>query len=461
MKKLITKDSRLVTPGSIYCCFIGDKVDGHDYINDALARGASAIYGTKDIDGVANYTKVDDINQKYIELAQNIYNFNQIKNEIKIIGITGTDGKTSSAYLLTNLLNHVSKAAYLGTSGFIIDNQTLEYSGFTTPFAEDLFLYIKQAYEAGCKYFVMEVSSHSLVQHRFGEASNFKFAGVILTNLTPEHLDFHHTMEEYCQAKLSILNYTDVDSKVIINADDPYFYQASLDKDVISFSCDLNKANHQIGVISSNLNGIDFYINHQEVVSNLIGDFNIYNLAGVLILFSYLGYDISSYKETIASLSVPGRMEITNLKNNNKVIVDFAHTPDSIEKVLQMISGYKQGKLIVVNGCAGERDTTKRPTIGRIMDQYADVIVLTTDDPRSELVSNINAEIKAGITNLNKVMEIENRYDAIKFALQQMHANDIVICLGKGGQNVQYMANGPVSYFEQDVINQLIKELKL
>lgn len=461
MKKLITKDARQVTPGMIFCCFEGSKFDGHDFINQAIENGASAIYGTKDITGIDIYHQVDDINKTYTTLAQNLYDFETIKENMQFVGITGTDGKTTSALLLTQILNMHSSAAYLGTSGFIVGNKTLAYEGLTTPFAEDLYMYIKQAYDFGCRYFVMEVSSHALDQNRLGNSDNFNFAGVIMTNLTPEHLDYHHDMEQYLAAKLKILNYTNSNSKIVVNADDKYFYKTSLDKNIISYSCDLHKANYQVGVVSCDINGMHFYINHQEIYSNLIGEFNIYNLAGALILCQELGVNINDIKPMLNNLTIPGRMEVVRLKDNKNVIIDFAHTPDSIKKVLSLLKNSSDGRLIVVNGCAGERDSIKRPVIGKIMQQYCDLIILTTDDPRSERVEDINASIKSQMDNLNNVVEINDRVQAIEYGLKNLKANDVLVCLGKGGQNVQYMPEGVVNYSEQQVVSNLIKQLKL
>lgn len=454
MQKLITKEASKVIAGGIYCCFIGTKFDGHEFINEALKNGASRIYGTKPIEGVINYVQVDDINQTYLDLCKEIYQFDLIKENIKIIGITGTDGKTSTALILSQILNKMGLgASYLGTSGFMIGNNEVENIGLTTPFAEDLYRYLQTSYQNGVKYFVMEVSSHALEQNRLGD---LLFDGVVLTNLTPEHLDFHKDMESYKQAKLKILDKVKEGGVKVVNADDIYFNDVSKQDDVISFSCDLNKANYQVGCVSANLDGNKFYINHRLINSNLIGEFNIYNLTAVLVLLEQLGIDYTPYLNEIKQITVDGRMEVTRLANNNKVIIDFAHTPDSIKKVLKLVRNNTKGRVFVVNGCAGERDTTKRATIGSIMDKYCDGIILTEDDPRSESVSDINNQIKQGIGDPNKVREIEDRVSAIRFGLSNLANDDVLVLLGKGGQKVQYKKEGTVPYIEQEVVNSLI-----
>lgn len=459
MSKLITKDSRLVEPGSIYCCFPGQHVDGHDYINKALEKGAVKIYGTKNISGIENYIQVEDINQTYTKLAQELYGYNDIKDKIKLIGITGTDGKTSTAYLINRILNLYTKSAYLGTSGFIIGNQEGEYLGLTTPFAEDFYRHVKESYESGCEYLVMEVSSHALEQQRLGNPSSINFAGIVFTNLTPEHLDFHHDMESYLQAKLKLLEYCNRDSVVVCNGDDLNFQPIAINSEVDGFSLYQVNTKHQVEVIKSDLTGIEFKLDDQFITSNLIGEFNIYNLVSALLMINNLGFDITKQLEAIKTITVDGRMEQYQLPNGGLAIIDFAHTPDSIKKVLELVKEKCQGQLIVVNGCAGERDSSKRPTIGTIMDTYCDHIFLTTDDPRSEGAYNINQQIKQGITNLDKVVEEEDRAIAIKEAISLCNNNDVVLLLGKGGQTVQYMQEGPVKYIEQQVLQAMIGEV--
>lgn len=459
MSKLITKDSRLVEPGSIYCCFPGQHVDGHDYINQAIEKGAAKIYGTKNISGIDHYIQVEDINQTYTKLAQELYGYNDIKDKIKLIGITGTDGKTSTAYLINRILNLYTKSAYLGTSGFVIGNQEGEYLGLTTPFAEDFYRYVKESYELGCEYLVMEVSSHALEQQRLGNPSSINFAGIVFTNLTPEHLDFHHDMESYLQAKLKLLEYCNSDSVVVCNGDDYNFQPIAVNSEVDGFSLHQVNTKHQVEVIKSDLTGIEFKLDGQLIISNLIGEFNIYNLVSALLMINNLGFDITKQLEAIKTITVDGRMEQYQLPNGGLAIIDFAHTPDSIKKVLELVKEKCQGQVIVVNGCAGERDSSKRPTIGTIMDTYCDYIFLTTDDPRSEGTYNINQQIKQGITNLDKVVEEEDRALAIKEAISLCNNNDVVLLLGKGGQAVQYMQEGAVEYIEQQVLQKMIGEV--
>ncbi len=457
MEKMISKNAQQISKDGIYCCFIGTKHDGHDYLDIALNNGAKTIYGTKDIIGIDNYIKVDDINKTYINLCQDIYQYHHIKDKIKIIGITGTDGKTSSALLLKDLISKTTNCAYIGTSGFIINDQVIENIGLTTPFAEDLYRYFYYAYQQKCQYIVMEISSHSLVQQRFGDKNQFYLNGVIITNLTHEHLDYHHDINNYLQAKLQILNYIDDQSSVVINADDPYFYKTSLHDKYISYSLLASKANYQITNIDNTLDGSLFYINNFKIQTNLIGLFNVYNLTGVLLLLHLLGFNNKKHLSYLQQLSIKGRMETYTL-NDNKIIIDFAHTPDSIKKVLALLKSQTPGKLIVVNGCAGERDQSKRPIIGQIMEQYCDTIILTEDDPRSEKVSDINKMIMKDIKAYDKVVMIEKRIDAIKYGFDLLTHNDTLVLLGKGGQEYQCFATGKEPYEEQQVVAKLIKE---
>ena len=447
-----TKIVDKIDKNSSYFCFKGLKNDGHDFIDEAIKKGCKLIYGTKDLK-IKNYVKVNNIEEEYVKACQKFYHFSE--NKMKFIGITGTDGKTSCALIISKLLSCKEKVAYLGTSGFLINNQKIKDYSMTTPFAEDLYEAIEIANQKKCKYFVMEVSSHALEQNRLGK--NFKFEHVIFTNLTSEHLDFHHTIEIYLNAKKKILNHV-LEENVIINGDDKYFKSFITNKMLTYGYQKENK--YQIKEVDLNIINTKFkYLNDNKITTiemNLIAEFNVYNMLASIICIKSLGYNINDFKEEIKTINIEGRLEKYYNKNKPLVIIDFAHTPEAIEKVLKFIKEFNLKKMVIVNGCAGERDTIKRPIIGLIMEKYCDEIILTTDDPRFEDVCEINKQIKKEMKK--EPIEIIDRKEAIKYGLKITPKEGVLILLGKGGQNVQYIKDKKVKYSEQETLKELLGE---
>lgn len=457
----ITKNTNEIVPGTIYCCFKGAKFNGHDFIKEAFEKGAVYVVGSEAHD-IENYFQVEYVNAAMASLAQRIYGFEQ--DMMKFIGITGTDGKTSTALIISEILNRITKASYLGTSGLFVNGEEVDYNGMTTPFADELYRNFNTAKTAKSEYFVMEVSSHSLEQKR---AYGLKYDVAVFTNLTNEHIDFHKTMENYYLAKAKLFNLINENGTAVINTDSEYGARLAselTDVNVIKIGKN-SEADFRIQNIKESLSGTEFelVINEQihTVKSKLLVEFNVYNLTEAIASLYARGFDLEQVISLASDFVVPGRMELIVNEQLANIIIDFAHTPDSILKIMQFVEKVKcDQRVFVVTGSAGERDSSKRPEMGRNAATGADVLILTEDDPRSENVKDINADLKSDL-DLNKidVKEIESRPEAIKYAITNAQNNDIIILLGKGGQKKMYYDGYTTQYIEREITEQIIKEV--
>ncbi len=457
----ITKNTNEIKPGTIYCCFKGAKFNGHDFIGEAFAMGAEYVIGSEDHD-VKNYIKVENVNTEMANLAKRIYGFSQ--DMMKFIGITGTDGKTSTALIITEILNRITKASYLGTSGLFVNGSEVDYNGMTTPFADELYRNFNTAKKAKSEYFVMEVSSHSLEQKR-AEGLNYDVA--VFTNLTNEHIDFHKTMENYYLAKAKLFNLINENGTAVINIDSEYGMRLANEVSNVNL-IKIGKsemADFKIQNIKETLSGTEFELVIDEKVhrvqSKLLVEFNVYNLTEAIAVLYSCGYDLDQVISLASDFVVPGRMELIVNDKLANVIIDFAHTPDSILKIMQFVEKVKHDQRVyVIMGSAGERDSSKRPTMGTNAARGADVLILTEDDPRSEQVADINRDLMRDL-DLTKieVLEIEDRPSAIKYALTNAQNNDIIVMLGKGGQKKMYYDGYTTQYIEREITEQTIKEV--
>ncbi len=458
----ITKSTNEIQQGSIYCCFKGAKFNGHDFIEQAFTNGAKYVIGSES-HNIENYFQVENVNAEMAMQAQKLYDFKQ--EDLNFYAITGTDGKTSTALIMSEILNTLDNpTSYLGTSGLFVNGEEVDYNGMTTPFADELYRNFKTAKDAGSKNFVMEVSSHSLEQER---AYGLKYDVAIFTNLTSEHIDFHKTMENYYQAKAKLFDLLTPTGVGIINIDSEYglrLYNERKDQNLVAIGKS-DEADFQISDIEESLTGTTFKLTNNgstyTVNAKLLVEFNVYNLTQAIVALVNRGYDIETVIAAANDFVVPGRMELMVNEDVANVIIDFAHTPDSILKIMEFVAKVKQDqRVFVVTGSAGERDSSKRGTMGANAAHGADVLILTEDDPRSESVASINADIKSGIkTGEVELVEIESRPDAIKYALTNAQINDIIILLGKGGQKKMYYDGYTTQYIEKDITEEKIKEV--
>ena len=453
-------DSRKIKAGDVFFCIEGFNVDGHKYIKSALEKGAVAIVCTKVPEDIPDCTIiiVED-GRRALALASANY-YDHPADKMKIIGITGTNGKTTSAFMLKSILEQAGfKVGLLGTIANYIGQKKVPATR-TTPESLELHQLFAEMVEQGVDYCVMEVSSHSLSLDR---VYGIKFSQGIFTNLTQDHLDFHKTFENYYEAKLILFSQSE---NSIINIDDEYGNRVY--EDVISkkISCAIDK---EAQVRGSKLNmharGVEFTMSYGgrsvDIALNIPGKYNVMNAIGSAGACLSEGIDLEVVKKGLeAMLCVPGRCELVTSKYNlgYEVIVDYAHSPDGLENILKTTKEFTKNKLICVFGCGGDRDKTKRPIMGEIACRYSDFVVVTSDNPRSEEPKDIIKDIIQGMNKENYVV-VEDRREGIKRAMELAQNGDIVVVAGKGHEDYQVLKNETIHFDEREIIAEIIKEL--
>lgn len=456
----INHDSRKITTGNIFIALKGFTVDGHKYIKDAIRNGAKVILIEDDIELEEEVTiiKVEDTIDALGFLSKRYYY--KTNKYLKIIAITGTNGKTSTSYFLKSILEkHNKRTALLGTTGVIMGDINLKLLN-TTPDALVIQENLNSMVENNMEYCVMEVSSHALDLKR---VDYIDFHRAIFTNLTPEHLDYHKTMELYFNSKEKLF-YNTKESH-IINIDDEYgvrLWNTFLDKIRIVTYGIKEKANVYATNAEYFIEGTNFILNTPldkiEVHLNTPGEFNIYNaLAAAACAYSQSIpiHDIKAGLESV--LNIRGRFEIIPTNSDFTIIIDFAHTADGLEKVLKTIKQLSTGRIIVVFGAGGNRDQGKRPEMGEIVGTYSDIAILTSDNPRLEEPFKIIKDIEIGIKRTNtEYIIIVNRKKAIEYALKIARAKDIILLAGKGHETYTIIGDKIYDLDERQLIKDII-----
>ncbi|MGN1338296.1 MAG: UDP-N-acetylmuramoyl-L-alanyl-D-glutamate--2,6-diaminopimelate ligase [Candidatus Coprovivens sp.] len=447
-------DSRKVQPGDTFVAIKGTTVDGHDYVNKAIENGATKVVIEHDIDCNVEKIIVEDTNEWLTNFISDNYS-NEV-NEMKIIGVTGTNGKTTTAYLTYQLLNKLGmKTAYIGTIGFYLPGEDFIEIPNTTPNILDLYELMLQAKNKGCKCLMMEVSSHALDQKR---VQGIKYETAAFTNLTQDHLDYHKTMENYLKAKQLILK--QLKGPMIINLDDNYgdnwikeynniktYGFKGKDYKIISYEDTLKGTN------------IKFIANNKEyeIETNLKSKFNVYNYITTLSLVNSMGYSIEEILEKTPEIYPPkGRCEIIGVKDGIAVI-DYAHTPDAVEKIISAFIEHKKARIITIVGCGGDRDPKKRPIMGRIAAENSDFVVFTSDNPRTEEPQAIMDDILAGVNTDNYIVELDRRKAIVK-ALDMIEKDDVVLILGKGHEDYQIIGHEKIHLDDAEEVRKYLKK---
>lgn len=445
-------DSRKIEPGDTFVAIKGSAVDGHDYINQAIEKGA-----TKIIAEYGNYPVETEIVPNTEEWLTNYISKNYAKelDDLKILGVTGTNGKTTTCYLTYQILNSLGiKTAYIGTIGFYCNDKSRELPN-TTPNILDLYELILEAKENNCTHVVMEVSSHSLVLER---TKGINFSVGAFTNLTEDHLDFHKTMDNYFDAKKLILK--QLKGPFVVNVDDSYGNKISYDK---LFSLGYNGKGIKINNYEDTLKGtkINFTYNNidYQVETNLKSSFNVYNYLTSLSMIINIGVDINKVLEITPTIYPPkGRCEQIKVKDGIAVI-DYAHTPDAVEKIINAFKENKKGRIITLVGCGGDRDPMKRPIMGKIAVDNSDFVIFTSDNPRTEDPNKIMEDILKGVEASNYEVILDRR-EAIKNALSLIEANDVVLILGKGHEDYQILGREKVHFDDKEEVENFISSQK-
>lgn len=440
----IKSDSRKVKEGDIFIALRGISSDGHDYIEKAINNGAKKIIVEEDNDYDIDTLVVPDTREYLNNYLKEHYA--KYFDDMTIIGITGTNGKTTTAFLTYEALNHLGyKCAYIGTVGFYQDKKVCDLPN-TCPDICDMFELIIDSYEKGYKYIVLEASSQGIA---YGRLENIVFDYAVFTNLTMDHLDYHITMENYALAKQQLFKQLKKEGLGIINGDDNYSIYYKIGK-YITYG--FNDNDYKITDYKLDCSGIEFTINNNYVIkSTLLGKYNIYNLLTVYILLSKMGVSYEDIYNTIIKLEAPnGRMEIIKYNTNN-IIIDYAHTPDAVMKVINTCRELDVNKIITIIGCGGNRDKGKRPIMGDIATKLSDYVIFTSDNPRYEDPDKIIEDIVNNLDN-NKYEIESNREIAIKKGIQLLSNDDILLVLGKGHEKYQIIKDTVIPFDDKLIV---------
>ena len=444
-------DSRKVEKGDIFVAIKGHTVDGHDFIDVAIKNGASKIVCEKNIECDVETLVVEDSNKWLVDYI--VSNYSSKVNEMNIVGVTGTNGKTTTCFLTYELLNEMGiKTAYIGTIGFYLPGQKPLELPNTTPNILDLYELLLSAKEDGCQTAVMEASSHALCQDR---VKGLVFKTSAFTNLTEDHLDYHKTMEEYLKAKLLILKQTT--GILIANSDDEVFgIWRECYENVLSYgySGDL-----KILDFEDTQMGMDIIFEYQgnkyKAVTRLKSQFNVYNYLTCLGICLSLGIDINEIIKYSEKIMPPrGRCEQIDV-NGGYAVIDYAHTPDAVLKIISAFAEKKKGKIITIIGCGGDRDKLKRPIMGDIATKHSDYVIFTSDNPRTEKPEDILNDIVCNLEKDNFEIEIDRKLAIVK-GLDMLNESDYLLILGKGHEDYQIIGHEKIHLDDkEEVLNYL------
>ena len=443
-------DSRLVTKGKTFVAIKGYTVDGHDYINQAIENGATFIISEKDLDITVPYLKVKDT-EKYIEQKLEEEYSSNFK-DLKIIGVTGTNGKTTTCYLIYQMLKELNKkAAYIGTIGFYLNDEIRELPN-TTPDILSLYKLIMEAKEKEVEYIIMEVSSHALSLSRIA-GINFDVAA--FTNLSQDHLDFHKDMIDYLNAKKLIINHLKQKGTLIVNLDEEtskeFIFKNKL---TIGKNGDYKITNYNYNPDSTDLE-FTFKNNTYKVKTNLINEFNIYNYLMSLAILNNLDIPIENIIKITNKVYPPrGRCETIKV-NDSYAVIDYAHTPDAVEKIIKAYKELNVGKVITVLGCGGDRDPKKRPIMGDIATSLSDKVIFTSDNPRTEDPKKILEDITKNNKSTNYEV-IVDREKAIIKGISLLNKNDFLLILGKGHEDYQIIGTEKIHFDDAEIVKENI-----
>ena len=457
-------DSRKVQPGSLFIAVKGFASDGHRFIDTAIQKGAVAIIcdqmpGAQD-QGIT-YIQTANSAEAAGQIAHNFYD--QPTQKLKLVGVTGTNGKTTIATLLYKLFDCLGyTSGLISTVENVIAGEIIP-STHTTPDPVSLNALLKQMVERGCTHAFMEVSSHAIHQHRI---AGLEFAGAVFSNITHDHLDYHKTFDEYIKAKKAFLDDLPSTAFAITNADDKRGAVMLQNTAAKKYAYSLRTlADFKGKILENSLTGLVMTVNDQEVHFRLIGEFNAYNLLAVFGTAICMGEEKEAVLECLSNTTgAEGRFDYM-ISPREKVIgiVDYAHTPDALENVLGTIKKLKQGheQVITVVGCGGDRDKTKRPVMGEVACEHSDKVIFTSDNPRSEDPQEILNDMEAtlGTAAKRKYISIADRKQAIKTAVNMARPEDIVLIAGKGHEKYQEIKGVKYHFDDKEVLTQMFELL--
>ena len=469
----ISSDSRSIEKGDLFVCFSGVHTDGAVYASQAVEKGAVAVLTTKHLDlpGNAVQIMVPDVHHAVEDIVPYFYDYPGKK--MRMIGVTGTNGKTTTSHIIYHILKAAGhRVGLLGTIHALIDDEELPIHN-TTPDVIDLQRFLALMYDRGVTHVVMDVSSHALALNR---VAGIEYDTAVFTNLTQDHLDFHKTMENYLAAKCKLFQNISLDEHVkdnktaIVNIDDPYAegILKTCHCNVLTYgvekAADLKAANLSVELKRSSFDVTGPFVN-VHLNMNITGLFNVYNTLAAIGAAHAEGVDEQTIDKAIQSFhSVPGRFELVEAGQDFAIVVDYSHTPDSLEKALTTARAMNPVRILCVFGCGGDRDRTKRPIMGRIAAEHADIPIVTSDNPRSEdpeaIVQEVEAGVKDGLKPGQHHEVIVNRRDAIFRAVELAQSGDIVLIAGKGHEDYQILKTGTIHFDDREVARDAVLAAK-
>ena len=458
----ISYDSRKVNPGWLFVAVRGDRANGADYVIEAVSKGASVVVSEEllEVGSVVTHVHVPHARRALSKLAAVFYG--NISHQLQVVGVTGTNGKTTTACMIHHLFNQGGfRSGLLGTVGYEIGDRSLP-AARTTPEAPDIHAFFQQMKSAGCDSAVMEVSSHALAQYR---VQDIDFNIGVFTNLTQDHLDYHKDMETYFGAKARLFEMLEKhhEKHAVINVDDPWGHrliaERRLSSEVLTYGFSEGAMVRATDAVV-NVKGTSFHVSTPwgagRMHLRLLGRFNIYNALAALAVGGIRGIDLKEMGTFLSAMDcVPGRLERVPNRKNRQVFVDYAHTEDALENVLTTLREICGGRLIVVFGCGGNRDREKRENMGRTAERLADYSVLTSDNPRDEDPAFIVNAITAGFESRDRFEVVLDRRDAIERALQLADKKDIVLIAGKGHETYQEIRGSIVPFDDREVVKEI------
>lgn len=468
----ITADSRAVKPNSLFIALDGATVDGHNYIDKAVAAGAVAVIVSKPVtvpDDVCVIT-VSDTRQAMMVCVP--YFFDYPANRMRMVGVTGTNGKTTTTHMIRHILKAQGhKVGVIGTVHIMIGDTSYPIHN-TTPDVVDLQHILHQMVQENVEYCVMEVSSHALA---LGRVSGVEFDTAVFTNLTQDHLDFHKTFENYLAAKCKLFEQVSASDQVkdnkgaVINIDDSYGHRVmeKTTAPTITYST-LGKGTLNASDVHMSTKNSQYTVNYKgesyPVSMNTTGLFNVYNTLAAIGACLQEGISMEAIDTALKTFSsVPGRFELIEEGQDFAVVVDYAHTPDGLQNILETAKAIKENRIIIVFGCGGDRDATKRPIMGRIAAEYGDKIYVTSDNPRTEdpvqIVKDVEVGVKEALRDGTSYEVIVDRREAINHAIHDAKAGDIVIIAGKGHENYQILKNETIHFDDREEARKALKEI--
>ena len=457
----ISYDSRRTAPGELFAAVVGYAADGHRFIPMAVERGAAAVLCQTPPEGEIPYVRV--ANSRYALAIASRNWFGDPAGEMTMIGVTGTNGKTTSTLLLKHVLEHTlgAKVGLIGTNANMIGDREIPTER-TTPESYELQKLFREMYDAGCTHVVMEVSSHALDQDR---VAGVRFAAGVFTNLTQDHLDYHKTMENYAAAKARLFSISDA---AVINLDDPWarYFIKEAQCPVTTYSVDDNAAD----LVAKDVRLLPDRVRFRAVAEGEIervelgipGRFSVYNALDVLACCGVLGVSLEAAAAALVTArGVKGRVETVPTDGDYTILIDYAHTPDALENVLRAVRETAPGRVVAVFGCGGDRDRTKRPVMGNIVTELADLAVITSDNPRTEEPEAIIAEILSGVkAGKQKYIAITDRVEAIEYAIEHHRPGDVIVLAGKGHETYQEINHVKHHMDEREIVAEILERRK-